>query len=193
MNFKGRIIYFTAIILFLCLTLWSLLFCENTNNIKITQSHPDTSLPKTHTVKISGRVKNEGSYSVNSQDLLYDCIYMAGGLLNSADTSSVDFNEPADGKNVILIYPLDKKAQKVETCVEFSKGSEFQKCNINHADASFLKTLNGVGEKSALKIINYRKTNGEFKTTEELLNIKGIGLKTYLKIKNLITVGGEQK
>ena len=81
----------------------------------------------------------------------------------------------------------------METCVEFSKGSEFQKCNINHADASFLKTLNGVGEKSALEIINYRKTNGEFKTTEKLLNIKGIGLKTYLKIKNLITVGGEQK
>jgi competence protein ComEA len=48
--------------------------------------------------------------------------------------------------------------------------------NINTADAPALSAeLNGVGEKRAQAIVDYRKKNGPFKSVDDLLNVKGIG------------------
>jgi comEA protein len=55
--------------------------------------------------------------------------------------------------------------------------------NINFADESELKKLPRIGPAMAKRIIEYRNTNGPFKTIDELTNIKGIGHKTFLKIK----------
>lgn len=53
------------------------------------------------------------------------------------------------------------------------------KVNINTADAATLQTvLIGIGQAKAEAIIEYRKTNGPFKSPEELAMVKGIGLKT---------------
>ncbi|MGN6223038.1 ComEA family DNA-binding protein [Pseudoxanthomonas sp.] len=53
------------------------------------------------------------------------------------------------------------------------------KVNINTADAATLQTvLIGIGQAKAEAIIEYRKTNGPFKSAEELAMVKGIGLKT---------------
>lgn len=60
--------------------------------------------------------------------------------------------------------------------------------NINRADEDALCLLDGIGEKIAEDIINYRETNGDFKSKEDIMNIKGIGEKTFEKIKNYITV-----
>jgi len=55
--------------------------------------------------------------------------------------------------------------------------------NINQADAETIAdALNGIGEKTAIKIVEYREANGLFKTVEELTNIKGIGEKKLAKI-----------
>ena len=43
-------------------------------------------------------------------------------------------------------------------------------------------TLDGVGEKTALKIINYRQQQ-PFETIEDIMNINGIGEKTYLRLR----------
>ena len=48
-------------------------------------------------------------------------------------------------------------------------------------------TLPGIGEKTALKIIEYRKTQ-VFKSIEDIKNVKGIGDKKYEKIKDLIVI-----
>ncbi len=44
--------------------------------------------------------------------------------------------------------------------------------------------LNGVGEKKAQAIVEYRQKNGGFKTVDELMNIKGIGPKLLEKNKS---------
>lgn len=59
--------------------------------------------------------------------------------------------------------------------------------NINTATYEELQTIHGVGEKVALKIIEYRKET-PFIVIEDLLNVKGIGETTFAKIKDFITV-----
>lgn len=61
--------------------------------------------------------------------------------------------------------------------------------NINTATVEELTALNGVGEKKAQAIVDYRNGNGYFTSVEELTNVSGIGEKTLEKNIDIITVG----
>jgi len=62
------------------------------------------------------------------------------------------------------------------------------KININKASVSELANLNKVGEKYAIRIVEYRKKNGPFKKPEDIMNVKGIGINIYEANKNVIVV-----
>lgn len=62
------------------------------------------------------------------------------------------------------------------------------KVSLNKATLDELMTLDGIGEKKAQAIINYRNKNNGFKTVEELLEVDGIGSTTYEKIKDRLTL-----
>ena len=62
------------------------------------------------------------------------------------------------------------------------------KININSASKSHLMSLPGIGEGKANAIIEYRKTNGPFKSIDEIKNVKGIGEGIFEKIKDKIEV-----
>ena len=63
-----------------------------------------------------------------------------------------------------------------------------EKVNINTADMEQLMKIPGVGEGTAKKIIDYRNSNGQFKTLDQLKSIQGIGEKKYEKMKDMITM-----
>ena len=48
-------------------------------------------------------------------------------------------------------------------------------------------TINGIGEKKAEDIINYRSINGLFATIEDIKNVSGIGEVLFAQIKDFIT------
>jgi len=51
--------------------------------------------------------------------------------------------------------------------------------DINTANAAMLATaIDGVGEKKAATIVQYRQTNGPFASVDDLAKIKGIGTVT---------------
>lgn len=58
--------------------------------------------------------------------------------------------------------------------------------NINTATIEELKSLPGIGETYALRIVEYREANGKFNSVEELVHVKGIGKRTLDKIKPFI-------
>jgi competence protein ComEA len=60
--------------------------------------------------------------------------------------------------------------------------------NINTATQAQLETLPGVGAKAAVRILEYRQKNGQFKKVEDLMNVKGIGEKSFLKLKPRLSV-----
>lgn len=61
--------------------------------------------------------------------------------------------------------------------------------NINQADAAVLSSeLNGIGEKKAQAIIDYRTQHGPFNSLEDLQNVKGIGDQTIEKNRDKMTL-----
>lgn len=60
--------------------------------------------------------------------------------------------------------------------------------DINTASELELTALSGIGERKALRIVQWRERHGGFKTTAELAQVSGIGKATVAKLANSITV-----
>ncbi|MDQ6987189.1 MAG: helix-hairpin-helix domain-containing protein [Mariprofundaceae bacterium] len=65
--------------------------------------------------------------------------------------------------------------------------------NVNTATAKELQKINGIGEKTAAKIIAYRNEYGPFKSVDDLLHIKGIGKKKLAKAKDELSVDDDEE
>ncbi len=63
--------------------------------------------------------------------------------------------------------------------------------NINTADAKQLSNLPRIGLAVAQRIVDYRKENGPFKTTDELMLVRGIGEKLFAQLKPYVVTSGE--
>ena len=62
------------------------------------------------------------------------------------------------------------------------------KININTASKKTLTELEGIGEKTAEKIIQYREAKGDFQSIQEITKVSGIGSKKFEAIKESICV-----
>ena len=69
--------------------------------------------------------------------------------------------------------------------------SHMQKVNINTATLKKLMTLDGIGEKYAQRIINFREKKGSFQKPQDLMKVKGIGRKIVDKNIDRISVQDE--
>jgi comEA protein len=65
-----------------------------------------------------------------------------------------------------------------------------KKININQASATQLVLLPRVGAKQAERIVEYRKTHGQFGQIEELMDVKGVGEKLFSQLKPYVTLSG---
>jgi len=64
------------------------------------------------------------------------------------------------------------------------------KVNINQASAAQIAFLPRIGEKVAVRVVEYRKSNGPFARAEDLMEVKGIGEKLFLTLKPYLAVSG---
>lgn len=139
-------------------------------------------------VYISGEVKNTGVYYLKKDSRITDLINICGGLTEEADVSKINPSQKLNDSDKIII---PKKEENLNTeSIEDTNESDInvqEKININTATKDELTSLNGIGEATANKIINYRNKN-KFKEIEDIMNVPGIGEAKFNNIKDYICV-----
>ena len=142
-------------------------------------------------VDIKGEVKTPGVYELESGKRINDVITLAGGLTVDADVLNINLSEKITDGMLINIPKKEELIEEDETIKETKKEvvtttSKDNKISINNASLNELMKINGIGRVKAESIINYRNTNGKFKSIEELTKVNGIGKSTFEKIKDYI-------
>ena len=136
-------------------------------------------------VDVKGAVKHPGVFETTKDKRVKDLIEEAGGLLDDADTSTLNLSQKV--KDQMIIYVL-KHGEKPKQISDSSSSSNTDVININTANKEQLMKISGVGKTKAEAIISYREKNGDFKKKEDITKVKGIGKATFEKIKDKIEV-----
>ena len=139
-------------------------------------------------VYISGEIKNTGVYYLKKDSRITDLINICGGLTEEADVSKINPAQKLNDSDKIIIPKKENNLNNIETEDENKGVDNVQdKININTATKDELTSLNGIGEATANKIINYRNKN-KFKEIEDIMNVPGIGEAKFNNIKDYICV-----
>ena len=160
-------------------------------------------------VFVCGAVVNPGVYYLEDDLRLVDAVDAAGGFTEDADRSYVNLaasvqdgqrlriptvSEVAEAENVtdkpselsIQVQSYDINETHEQGGIESDSNNGL--ININTATSEELKTLPGIGDGIAGRIIDYRNENGKFSCVEDIMKVSGIKDKLFSKIKDHITV-----
>lgn len=77
---------------------------------------------------------------------------------------------------------------EIQSSDSFSELTVSYPLNLNTCTAQELISLDGIGEKKANDIIEYREYLGGYTSVEQIKNIKGIGDSVYEKVSPYLTV-----
>ena len=137
-------------------------------------------------VDVKGAVKHPGVFETTKDKRVKDLIEEAGGLLDDADTSTLNLSQKV--KDQMVIYVLKHGEKPKQMSDGGSSSSNADVININTANKEQLMKISGVGKTKAEAIISYREKNGDFKKKEDITKVHGIGKATFEKIKDKIEV-----
>lgn len=175
---------------------YELIESSNSSN-NIDYSNNNNSNTSNIVIYICGAVKENKVVTLKENSRICDAIDAAGGLTNDADLTTINLAYILeDGEKIYIpkkgeITPIEASTTNSQTSSNLNYSSSSQKnnkININKATQTELETIPGIGPSTALKIINYREENGNFKNIEDIKNVSGIGDSKYEKIKNYISI-----
>ena len=154
-------------------------------------------------VHITGEVNNWGVIELEEGARVIDAVNVAGGFTKEADMEKVNLayvlsdaikiyipskNEEEESVISTKEYITTDSGDNIATGEEGMKQSRNSVVNINEATQTELESLPGIGPSTALKIISYRKENGNFSSIEDIKNVSGIGDNKFENIRELICV-----
>jgi competence protein ComEA len=134
-------------------------------------------------VHVVGAVANPGLYTLPAGARAADAIAAAGGMLEGADSASLNLAaHVADGQQIqvrALGSPPEPSAP--------AAGGD-GKLSLNRASAAELDTLPGIGPVLAARIVERRQRRGPFVTLEQLRDEKLVPAATFERIRERLTV-----
>ena len=137
-------------------------------------------------VDVKGAVKHPGVFETTKDKRIKDLIEEAGGLLDDADTSTLNLSQKVKDQMVIYVLKHGEKPKQISDGSSSSSNTDV--ININTANKEQLMKISGVGKTKAEAIIAHREKNGDFKKKEDITKVRGIGKSTFEKIKDKIEV-----
>ncbi|GAF39073.1 late competence protein ComEA, DNA receptor [Agrilactobacillus composti DSM 18527 = JCM 14202] len=145
-------------------------------------------------VDVKGAVKQPGVYTLKAEDRVLDVLKRAGGFTPEADQRQVNLAQKVQDQAMLYI-PTKGEAQPTASMgLQASSGTSAvpgdpqEKINLNTATAEQLQEIDGVGEKKAQKIIDFRTNQGPFKAVADLGEIDGFGDKTVANLEDKVTI-----
>lgn len=146
-------------------------------------------------VDVKGAVRNPGLKKMSGDMRIIDVVQEAGGFTKNADQRQVNLAQRVTDQQVVYIPRHGEKSPQGSTgtmgtgAATAQQGSQSApEVDLNNADLNQLQQLDGVGEKKAEKIIQYREQNGSFKSVDDLKNVSGFGDKTLERLKPQLRV-----
>lgn len=145
------------------------------------------------TVHVAGAVARPGLVSVPVGARIADVIAAAGGADRTADVTSINLAAAVgDGEQVVVPSSggtaVAVPGEGVPTVSGPQGTAADGRIAINHADATTLELLPGVGPVIAARIIAHRQAKGPFQTVEDLLDVSGIGEVKLAALRDLVLV-----
>jgi len=151
--------------------------------------------PEPLRVHVAGAVVRPGVYSLGEDSRVSDAVEAAGGFVVEADKNALNLAAHLeDGERLDIPYVAGFVPQEEQGFVVVTEGTPSpliggDLININTASVEELDKLPGIGQTTAINIINYRTTHGYFATIEDITKVSGVLPSIYDEIKDLITVG----
>lgn len=154
------------------------------------EDSPEQATEEEILVDVKGAVQKPGVYKAILGERVIDVIERAGGTTDIANSSAINFAMRVADEMVLYVPSIHENIEDIATTNISSAGGggDSDKVNINKATQPELETLSGIGPSKAQAIIEYRETNGPFKSIEDIMSISGFGEKTFEKLKDSITV-----
>ncbi|ARK29299.1 helix-hairpin-helix domain-containing protein [Halalkalibacter krulwichiae] len=139
-------------------------------------------------IDVKGAIARPGVYKLQEGDRIHQALEKAGGLLEGADETKLNFAQLLHDEMVVYVPLVGEEEGSVEVGnLTTPQGEENGKIPINRAEAGQLQQLPGIGPAKAAAIISYREEHGAFKDINDLLNISGIGPKSIEKLEEAIS------
>ena len=166
---------------------------ENNEAITITETIVETVIeetPRTIMVHIIGEVNNPGVLELPYGSRVHHALELAGGGTAYANLSGINLVSvlrdamqiriPAYGEDFVHLYE--------EAELPPSQNPASGLVNINTATLAELQTLPNIGPVIAQRIIDFRETQGNFATVDDLIRVSGIGDRTLEGLRSLVKV-----
>jgi competence protein ComEA len=132
-------------------------------------------------VHVAGAVVAPGVYELKSGDRIAEALAAAGGPAESADLEAVNLARKVRDAEQVLV-PKRAGSARAEPLAAGSK------VDINAANEAMLDQLPGIGEAYARRIVDSRKIDGPYRSTQELVDRRVLPRATYERIRDMLTV-----
>jgi len=137
-------------------------------------------------VAIAGDTRFNGIYFLPEKASVSDALKTAGIVDAGIPDKEILDTELSTGKTIEI------KSEGRPEITEMSSATKLMldiPLDINRATSRDLILVPGIGEKTAAQIIFFRRTNGGFKSLEDLMKIRGIKEKKFAQLRKYFSVG----
>lgn len=135
-------------------------------------------------VHVAGAVDEPGVYGLREGDRVLDALSAAGGPTDAADLDALNLARRVHDEEQVVV-PRRTGSIAGGAAAPLPSGA---KVDINNANEAQLDQLPGIGEAYSRRIVDSRKVDGPFRSTQELVDRRVLPRATYEKIRDLISV-----
>lgn len=141
-------------------------------------------------VYVGGEVVSPGIYTLDRGSRVAEAIDAAGGKTRRGDISPQQLGAVLQDGDQVIVPEVRPTPRSTTTAAADASttGERASPIDINSATAAELEALPEIGSKLAERIVEYRETNGQFTSVEQLAEIRGISERMVEVLRPLVTV-----